>query len=265
MVEDAAQAVMSKYKGRYLGTIGHLGCISFHYTKNISCGEGGALLVNDQQYVDRAYVVWEKGTNRFDFLRGKVNKYCWVDVGSSFVPSEPMCAYLFAQLEEAHEITKRRAALWRTYKKLLQPVVDAGQLAAVSCAPVECETNGHIFFVMFSTSALRDTFKARMQLLGVECFSHYVALHDAPAGRMYGSVRGSMDNTFSAQDRLLRMPLWCGMTVADIHFVVASTCVVLGLAPPSYVYAYAVFQCEWATSSPSTDSFPDVTVARSHA
>lgn len=236
---------MSTYKGRYLGTIGHLGCLSFHYTKNVICGEGGALLVNDAALADRAYVVWEKGTNRFDFIKGKVDKYCWIDIGSSFVPSEAMCAFLYAQLEEAVEITRRRTVIWSVYKQLLQPLIDVGKLQASSCNPPGCETNGHIFFIVLSSASERDTFKASMQELGVQCFSHYLALHESPSGRKFGFARGSMTNTFVAQDQLLRLPLFAEMTAVELHHVAAATHVALGITPPSFARAFSVFQQEW--------------------
>jgi len=236
---------MSTYKGKYLGTIGHLGCLSFHYTKNVVCGEGGALLVNDAALVDRAYVLWEKGTNRFDFIKGKVDKYMWMDIGSSFVPSEAMCAFLYAQLEEASEITRRRTVSWSVYKQLLQPLLDAGKLQALSCSPPGCETNGHIFFVVLSSASERETFKASMQELGVQCFSHYLALHDSPSGRKFGHVRGPTENTVVAQNQLLRLPLFAEMTAVELHHVAAAAHVALGMKPPSFAHAFSVFQQEW--------------------
>jgi len=187
VVEDAAQAFLSKYKGKYLGTIGHLGCFSFHYTKNISSGEGGALLINREEFIDRALIIWEKGTNRFDFLQGKVDKYHWVDIGSSFVPNEAMCSLLWGQILGSDWILTKRKHICNVYAKLLKPLTQktfqAGKIRTTLLANDNCG-NGHIFWVLFPTVEMRKRVQNCLELKA-KLYTHYLALHSAPAAKKY--------------------------------------------------------------------------------
>lgn len=207
VVEDAAQGVMASYKGRALGSIGDLGAYSFHETKNVISGEGGALLVNDSQLVSRAEIIREKGTNRSRFFRGEVDKYTWQEVGSSFLPGELTAAFLSAQLEEAESITSKRLASWRNYHELLAPLEAKGLLRR-PIIPAECEHNAHMYYVLISPEINRqsvlDEFK-RNEILAV---FHYVPLHSSPAGQKYGRAHGSLGVTDSHSERLVRLPLW---------------------------------------------------------
>jgi len=213
VVEDAAQALQSRYRGRALGSLGHLAAISFHETKNVISGEGGALVINDPSFADRAEILWEKGTDRSRFQRGEVDKYRWVDVGSSFLPGELVAAFLFAQLEQAREITDARLALWRHYYQAAAPL-DALGIRRPS-VPDDCAHNAHLFYLL-----LPDRLNTRdaLRLLnerGVNAVSHYVPLHSAPAGERFGRTAGPMTVTDDYAGRLIRLPLWVGMTAAD--------------------------------------------------
>lgn len=243
VIEDAAQGFLSTYKGRQLGTIGHFGCFSFHYTKNVMCGEGGAISVNrlaSPEMVRRSLVLWEKGTNRYDFVTGKVDKYEWVDYGSSYVPNELSSAVLWAQLEQCHEITARRVENFRAYSAAFADLVSAGRLA-IPAVPEGCSTNGHIFFVILPSRELRDRMAAGLKRHGVTAFSHYVPLHSSPAGRRFGRVSApqsqhlteggreieagedlQLTSTDAVFDGLLRLPVWADLRPADVQHVVAS-------------------------------------------
>ena len=208
VVEDAAQAVLSEYKGRRPGAIGHLGCLSFHETKNVISGEGGALLVNDAALVERAEIIREKGTNRSKFFRGEVDKYTWVDIGSSFLPSELIGAFLWAQLERAASIIARRRQLCAVYREALQELADDGLLALPQVEPEGVSGNGHMFYLMTHTAAERGALLAQLKTAGVHAVFHYVPLHASPAGRRFGRSAGALPVTENLADRLVRLPLF---------------------------------------------------------
>lgn len=210
VIEDAAQGVLSTYRRRPLGSIGHLGALSFHETKNIISGEGGALLVNDPALAERAEIIREKGTNRTQFFRGQVDKYTWVDIGSSYLPGEIIAAFLWAQMEEARAITERRLAIWNRYHEAFE-AAEANNLARRPVVPENCSHNGHMYYLLMENQERRTTFINDLKAEGVNCIFHYVPLHSAPAGRTYGRVSGSMDNTNQLSERLVRLPLWRGL------------------------------------------------------
>jgi dTDP-4-amino-4,6-dideoxygalactose transaminase len=209
VVEDAAHALLSSYKGRPLGGFGHLATFSFHETKNIISGEGGALVINDARFMERAEIIWEKGTNRSQFSRGRVDKYTWMDVGSSFLPGELTAAFLWAQLEEADAITARRLDLWNRYREA-SPTIEALGLTA-PVVPAECEHNAHLFYVLVPSPAHRNDILNDLNARGVNAVFHYVPLHSSPAGQRYGRTAGSMRVTDDSSSRLIRLPLWIGM------------------------------------------------------
>jgi dTDP-4-amino-4,6-dideoxygalactose transaminase len=213
VVEDAAQGFMSSYKGRALGSIGSLGALSFHQTKNVIAGEGGALIINDPALIARAEVIREKGTNRGQFLRGEVSEYTWTDIGSSFLPSELVAAILYAQLERAAVITKERRAIWRRYHDLLEETEQAG-LIRRPFVPDGCEHNGHIYYVILRTGS-PDRVRARLRDAGVESPSHYVPLHSSPVGRRVGRAAEDLPVTDDVARHLVRLPLWIGLTQAQ--------------------------------------------------
>lgn len=215
VLEDAAQGLMSKYKGRPLGTIGHLGSLSFHETKNIVSGEGGALLVNRKNFEERAEIIREKGTNRRQFLRGQVDKYTWVDLGSSFLPSELNAAVLLAQFEKAKQITAARLQVWNAYNQAFADL-EARECVKRPSIPDHCEHNGHIFYLLARTLEERTDLIARLKEAGISSVFHYVPLHSAPAGRKLGRTAGSLAHTDSCSDRLLRLPLWAGLPDEEI-------------------------------------------------
>lgn len=219
VIEDAAQGIMSTYKGRPLGAIGHLGAYSFHETKNIIAGEGGALLVNDDRFVERAEIIREKGTNRSQFFRGQVDKYTWVDVGSSYLTGEVIAAFLWAQMEEAEAITEKRLAIWKQYHEGLAPLEAAGVLRR-PIIPADCQHNAHMYYILLESLEKRTGLIARLKEQGVNAVFHYVPLHSSPGGRRYGRVSGTMVNTESISDRLLRLPLWVGMGQREVDFIV---------------------------------------------
>jgi dTDP-4-amino-4,6-dideoxygalactose transaminase len=224
VIEDAAQGLLSRYRGRPLGGIGRMAALSFHETKNVTSGEGGALLVNDPALVARAEVVWEKGTNRRQFFRGEVDKYTWVDVGSSFLPGELTAAFLLAQLEAAEAITAARIAIWDAYHAALAPLEAAGLLRR-PVVPPHCTHNGHMYPVLMPSLEARTRALAALNAAGYKAVFHYVPLHSAPAGRRYGRVAGPLPHTEAAGDRLLRLPLWVGMPegcVAGVRDVLAA-------------------------------------------
>jgi len=210
VVEDAAQGVMASFKDRPLGGIGHLGCLSFHETKNIIAGEGGALLVNDERFAERAEIIREKGTNRSQFFRGMVDKYTWVDMGSSFLPGELIAAFLVAQMKEAEAITSARLALWNNYhaafasleqdERVRRPIIPAG-----------CRHNAHMYYLLVADLAERTALIAHLKAREVLAVFHYVPLHSAPAGRRYGRACGDLPVTGDLSDRLVRLPLWVGL------------------------------------------------------
>ncbi len=219
VVEDAAQGVMASYKGRALGSIGDLGAYSFHETKNVISGEGGALLVNDPELVLRAEIVREKGTDRSRFFRGEVDKYTWQEVGSSFLPGELTAAFLSAQLDEADRITEERLTKWRRYHELLEPLESKGVLRR-PIIPDDCKHNAHMYYVLLAPGVDRQQVLTGMKNNGINAVFHYVPLHSAPAGRQYGRVNGSMVNTDDLSERLVRLPLWVGLTEQQQNKVV---------------------------------------------
>ncbi len=221
VIEDAAQGVMARYKGRYLGTLGDLGCYSFHETKNYSMGEGGALVINDPAFIERAEILREKGTNRARFFRGQVDKYTWVDFGDSFLPSELNAAYLWAQLERAEEINEDRLRSWRAYDEGLRPLAEAGRLELASVPP-ECEHNGHMFWLKCRDLEERTRFIAFMKERGIGTAFHYVPLHSAPAGRRFGRFAGEDEFTTRESDRLVRLPMYYGLTAEERGTVIAA-------------------------------------------
>jgi dTDP-4-amino-4,6-dideoxygalactose transaminase len=210
VVEDAAQGVMARYRGRALGSIGHFGALSFHETKNIVSGEGGALLVNDPRFAERAEIVREKGTNRSQFFRGQVDKYTWVDIGSSWLPSELTAAFLWGQLQAAETITARRLALWARYHEAFAEGETAG-LFRRPVVPAHCTHNAHMYYLLLPSLERRTAFIAALKSRGIQAVFHYVPLHSAPVGRRLGRVSGSMEQTDTLSDRLVRLPLWGGL------------------------------------------------------
>ena len=214
VIEDAAQAVMSSYKGRPLGTIGHLGAYSFHETKNIISGEGGALLVNDDRFAERAEIIREKGTNRSQFFRGQIDKYTWVDIGSSYLPGEVIAAFLWAQMEEAQSITERRLDTWRRYHEAMAPLERAGKLRR-PVIPKDCQHNAHMYYILLESLEKRTEVIAQLKEQNVHAVFHYVPLHNSPAGKKYGRTSGELQHTGDLADRLLRLPLWVGMDEAQ--------------------------------------------------
>jgi dTDP-4-amino-4,6-dideoxygalactose transaminase len=210
VVEDAAQGVMASYRGRPLGSIGDLAAVSFHETKNVISGEGGALLVNNPRFAERAEVIREKGTNRSQFYRGQVDKYTWVDVGSSYLPGEIIAAFLWAQMEEADAITRRRLAMWNTYHQWFADADKAGKLRR-PLSPGHCAHNAHMYYLLLPDLARRTAVIEQLKKAGVQAVFHYIPLHSAPAGLKYGRPHGEMTVTDDISDRLLRLPLWAGM------------------------------------------------------
>lgn len=210
VVEDAAQGIMSTYKGRPLGTIGDLGALSFHETKNIIAGEGGALLCRDSRLAHRAEIIREKGTNRGRFFRGQVDKYTWVDVGSSFLPGEVTAAFLRAQMDEAEMITRRRLSLWERYHAWAEPHEQAGRLRR-PFVPPHCGHNAHMYYLLLPGLGERTRFIAEMKQRGVSTVFHYIPLHDSPQGVQCARSEGALPNTAMAGNCLLRMPLWVGL------------------------------------------------------
>lgn len=207
VIEDAAQGLMARYKGRALGNFGAMSTLSFHETKNIVSGEGGALLINDLEHAEKAEIIREKGTNRSQFFRGQVDKYTWVEVGSSYLPGELIAAFLWAQLEEATPITTQRMLLWERYHEAFADL-EASDLVRRPVVPPHCEHNAHMYYLLLPSLEARTKFIARLRDNGIQAVFHYVPLHSAPAGSKYGRVAGTMQHTNSLSDRLVRLPLW---------------------------------------------------------
>ena len=208
VIEDAAQGVLSNYKGKPLGALGHLGCLSFHETKNVISGEGGALLVNEEDWVQRAEIIREKGTNRSQFFRGQVDKYTWVEVGSSYLPGEIIAAFLWAQLQEAEVITQRRLEVWSAYHEAFGQL-EAQERLRRPIVPEHCQHNGHLYYLLLRDLQDRTQFIETLKDQGINCVFHYVPLHSSPAGKKYGRVSGSLSVTERVSDSLVRLPLWC--------------------------------------------------------
>jgi len=218
VIEDAAQGIMSSYKGRPLGSIGHMAALSFYETKNIISGEGGALLINDARFVERAEMVREKGTNRSQFFRGQVDKYTWVDVGSSYLPGEVIAAFLWAQMEEADAINQRRLGLWASYHQAFASLEQAGRLQRPTLPP-DCVHNAHMYYLLLPSLAQRTAFIARLKSKGIAPVFHYIPLHSSPRGQVVGRAAGSMANTDSIADRLVRLPMWLGLEAEQARVI----------------------------------------------
>jgi dTDP-4-amino-4,6-dideoxygalactose transaminase len=210
VVEDAAQGIMSTYKGRPLGSIGHLAALSFHETKNIISGEGGALLVNDPSYAEKAEIIREKGTNRSLFFRGQVDKYTWVDFGSSYLPSELIAAFLWAQMEDADTITKRRLEIWDTYHPNFENLERQGKVRR-PIIPPDCTHNAHMYYLLLPDLERRTAFISALRENGIWTVFHYVPLDSSPMGEKYGRKSGTLTQTHLLSDQLVRLPLWLGL------------------------------------------------------
>ena len=220
VIEDAAQGVMSTYKGKALGTIGHIGCYSFHETKNYSSGgEGGAILINDSKLVTRAEIIREKGTNRSQFIHGIVDKYTWQDLGSSFLPSELQAAYLYAQLESANLINDFRLSLWHNYHNELSKILQPEQLPYI---PNNLKHNAHMFYIKLASSEVRANFISFMKAQNIITPFHYIPLHSSPAGEQFGNFFGYDVHTSTESSKLVRLPLYFGMTKTDQEKVIVS-------------------------------------------
>ena len=222
VVEDAAQGVMSTYKGKALGTIGDFGCYSFHETKNYSMGEGGAILINNSDYIEKAEILREKGTNRSLFFRGQVDKYTWVDFGDSYLQSDLNAAYLWAQLEIADEINNNRLDTWNSYYKAFKPLEDKG-LITLPTVPEGCVHNAHMFYIKCKDLNTRQAYIKYMKDNDIQCVFHYVPLHSAPAGLKFGRFVGEDEHTTPDSDRLVRLPMYYNIDKEDIKKVIDRT------------------------------------------
>ena len=218
VIEDAAQGLMSSYRDRPLGSIGHLAAVSFHETKNIISGEGGALLINDERFAARAEILWEKGTNRSSFFRGEVDKYTWVDVDSSYLPGELIAAFLAAQLDQAEKITDRRLSIWQRYHEAFAELESADRLRR-PIVPAQCRHNAHMYYLLLGSLDERTQLIAQLKQNDVHAVFHYVPLHGSPAGQRYCRVHGDMANTEALSERLLRLPLWPGLEPQQEHVI----------------------------------------------
>jgi dTDP-4-amino-4,6-dideoxygalactose transaminase len=214
IVEDAAQGIMAGYRNRALGTIGDLGSFSFHETKNISSGEGGCLLIRDADLAQRAEIMREKGTDRGRFFRGEVDKYTWQDVGSSFLPNEMTAAFLWAQLEHAQRITAARIAIWRRYHEMLESLESHGLLRR-PIVPADCQHNGHIYYILLAPGIDRQQVLEGLKRNNIGAVFHYVPLHSSPAGMRFGRTHGELALTTSLSARLIRLPMWAGLSEAQ--------------------------------------------------
>lgn len=221
VIEDAAQGVMSFYKGKALGSIGDFGCFSFHETKNYSMGEGGAILINNKKDVDRAEIIREKGTNRTQFFRGEIDKYTWIDVGSSYLQSELNCAYLYAQIEDPSIINDNRLASWNMYYEQLKPLTDEGYIE-LPFVPQECTHNAHMFYIKAKDLEQRTRLISYLKENGIGAVFHYVPLHSSPAGKSFGRFHGEDKYTTKESERLLRLPMYYGLKSEHIKTVVES-------------------------------------------
>jgi dTDP-4-amino-4,6-dideoxygalactose transaminase len=218
VVEDAAQGVMASYKGTPLGGLGDLGCFSFHETKNVIAGEGGALLVKDRSNALHAEIIREKGTNRSQFFRGEVDKYTWQDIGSSFLPGELTAAFLWAQLEEATSITNDRMVLWNTYHQMLEPLEASGALRR-PVIPAECTHNAHLYYVLLAPELDRDAVLGALKAAGIHAVFHYVPLHSSPAGRKFCTAPATLPVTDDLSSRLVRLPMWIGLSKEQQSYI----------------------------------------------
>lgn len=219
VIEDAAQGIMSTYKERTLGVIGDLGAYSFHETKNVISGEGGALLVNNPDYKERAEIIREKGTNRSSFLRGEADRYTWVDKGSSYLPGEIIAAFLYAQVEEAEKITNRRLFAWDYYHQLLEELESSGTLRR-PVVPGHCQHNAHMYYILLNGKGERNGLISFLKKREIQAVFHYIPLHNSPAGKMYSKSVGDMEITQTVSDSIIRLPLYPRITKEQIEMVV---------------------------------------------
>lgn len=218
VVEDAAQGCYASYKGKMLGSIGDFGCYSFHETKNYSMGEGGAILVNDEKYVEMAEIVREKGTDRSRFFRGQVDKYSWVEAGSSYLPSDMNAAYLWAQLEKADEVNQARHDCWNLYKERLTKLAEMG-LIDLPYIPSECKHNAHMFYIKLKDLETRSEMIEFLKAKGIGSVFHYIPLHSSKAGQKYGRFHGEDIYTTKESERLLRLPMYYGLTLEEVYYI----------------------------------------------
>lgn len=221
VVEDAAQGVMADYKGNALGTIGTFGCYSFHETKNYTMGEGGALVINDKKYIERAEILREKGTNRSRFYRGEIDKYSWVDIGSSFLPSEFNVSYLYGQLQIADKINENRLETWNAYYESFRDFENDGKII-LPRIPKECNHNAHMFYIKLKSIEERTQFINNMKEKGIGCVFHYVPLHSSEAGKRFGTFCGVDIYTSQESDKLVRLPMYYGMSDTDKDYIIES-------------------------------------------
>ncbi len=219
VIEDAAHALPASYKGRLLGGIGHLGAVSFHETKNVTCGEGGVLLVNDAEFAERAETVHDRGTNRARFFRGEVERYSWTDLGSSYAPSEVAAAFLWAQLERLEEITAERLRLWHAYHEAFAELEARGVVRRPT-VPADCRHNAHLYRLLLSEPGRRDALLEELERRGVNAIFHYVPLHSSPGGKSFGRAEGDLPRTRRASESVVRLPLWVVMGDRGVERVV---------------------------------------------
>ena len=220
VIEDAAQGIMSTYKGQALGTIGDYGCFSFHETKNYSMGEGGALLIRDASKIEEAEIIREKGTNRSKFFRGQIDKYTWVNYGSSYLPSDMNAAYLYAQLEMADEINDARIAIWNRYYDGLKALKEAGKIE-LPYVPTECVHNAHMFYIKAKDLEERTALISFLKENGIMCVFHYIPLHSAPAGVKFGEFKGDDVYTTKESEKLARLPMYYGLTMEQVDYIIS--------------------------------------------
>jgi dTDP-4-amino-4,6-dideoxygalactose transaminase len=219
VVEDAAHGILARYHNRYLGAIGHISSLSFHGTKNIVCGEGGAALINDPELSEQAEIIWEKGTNRSKFFRGLVDKYTWVEVGSSYLPSEVTAAFLLAQLEKGTAINARRLEIWNKYHEAFKSLEESGVIGR-PFVPPDCDHNAHLYYLILPSLEVRTRFIQAMKEKGIGTVFHYVPLHNSPAGLKFGRTSGKLSFTEDLADRQVRLPLWPDLTEEQIQYVI---------------------------------------------
>jgi dTDP-4-amino-4,6-dideoxygalactose transaminase len=247
VVEDAAQGVNARYDGQALGSIGHLGTYSFHDTKNYVCGEGGALCINEPQFIERAEIIRDKGTNRKQFFRGQVDKYTWVDVGSSYVPSEICSAFLYAQLEALDAINERRRELYQFYRLQLAPLAAEG-LVELPYIPEHLQSNYHLFYILLPDITLRDGLIAHLKQKGIQAVFHYIPLHSAPMGKTFGYKESDLPITEEISGRLVRLPLYCDLTTEAQLRVVNEVKAFLGAVRPQASYDFPSAACAVAAA-----------------
>lgn len=219
IVEDAAQGFLSTYKGAYLGTIGDIGCFSFHDTKNITMGQGGAIVINNKKYEERLMILRDKGTNKKDFLQGLVDKYTWVDVGSSYIPSEISAAFLYAQLEKVDQVNHKRKLLWDEYYKQLIELENTG-LVKLPYVPEHCNHNSHIFYIKLKNKLVRDELINYLKSFNISAYFHFIPLHTSEAGKLLGEFRGVDEFTTIESEKLLRLPMHYYLSIEDIRYIV---------------------------------------------